>query len=346
MGGYLIRRLLGIIPVLLGISFVVFLLLRLIPGDPAIYILGERSTDQQRQQLREQLGLNKPLFFDFSDEGELLDTQYFIFMGNLFQGDLGNSIMRRTSVAGELRTFFPATVELTLSALFIATFVGVSTGIAAAIRRASLFDAASMTVALVGVSMPIFWLGLMLQYLFAVNWRVLPISQRIDGNLVRGVDMITGFYTLDGLLLGRPDITINALQHLVLPSIALATVPLAIIARMTRSAMLEVLGQDYIRTARSKGLRDRIVILQHALKNALLPVITVVGLQLGLLLSGAILTETVFSWPGIGTWILNGILARDYPIVQGGVMFVATIFVFVNLIVDMSYAALDPRIRY
>ncbi|MEM8532398.1 MAG: ABC transporter permease [Chloroflexota bacterium] len=346
MGGYLIRRLLGIIPVLLGISFVVFLLLRLIPGDPAIYILGERSTEQQRQQLREQLGLNKPLFFDFSDEGNLLDTQYFIFMGNLFQGDLGDSIMRRTSVAGELRTFFPATVELTLSALFIATFVGVSTGIAAAIRRASLFDAASMTVALIGVSMPIFWLGLMLQYLFAVNWRILPISQRIDENLVRGVDMITGFYTLDGLLLRRPDITINALEHLLLPSIALATVPLAIIARMTRSAMLEVLGQDYIRTARAKGLRDHIVILQHALKNALLPVITVVGLQLGLLLSGAILTETVFSWPGIGTWILNGILARDYPIVQGGVMFVASVFVFVNLIVDMSYATLDPRIRY
>jgi peptide/nickel transport system permease protein len=186
----------------------------------------------------------------------------------------------------------------------------------------------------------------MLQYMFAVNLEVLPISQRVDQDLVRGFSQITGFYTIDGLLAGRPDITLNALQHLVLPAITLATVPLAIIARMTRSAMLEVLGQDYMRTARAKGLRDRVVLVRHALKNALLPVVTVVGLQLGLLLAGAILTETVFSWPGIGTWILNGILSRDYPVVQGGVMFVSFVFVMVNLLVDVSYAWLDPRIRY
>lgn len=346
MTSYAIRRLLGLIPVLFGVSFIVFMMLRLIPGDPAIIILGERSTPEQQQALREQLGLNKPLFFNFSGEGDVLDTQYFIFMGDLLQGDLGRSILRRTSVSEELMTFFPATVELSLTALAIATFVGIVTGVISATRRGSLFDAGSMGVALVGVSMPIFWLGLMLQYLFAVRLGILPISQRVDQDLVRGFQQITGLYTIDGLLAGRPAITLSALKHLILPAITLSTVPLAIIARMTRSAMLEVLNNDYIRTARSKGLRDRVVIVRHALKNALLPVVTVVGLQLGLLLAGAILTETVFDWPGIGTWILNGIEDRDYPVVQGGVMFVSLVFVLVNLLVDLSYAWLDPRIRY
>jgi peptide/nickel transport system permease protein len=346
MSAYLIRRLLGLIPVLIGVSFIVFMMLRLIPGDAATIMLGERSTEVQRENLRQQLGLDKPLFLNTSGEGALLDTQYFNFMGNLLQGDLGRSIVRGTSISGELATFFPATVELSLVAMLLATGVGILTGVLSATRRGSLFDAGSMTIALVGVSIPIFWLGLMLQYMFAVNLEVLPISQRVDQDLVRGFSQITGFYTIDGLLAGRPDITLNALQHLVLPAITLATVPLAIIARMTRSAMLEVLGQDYMRTARAKGLRDRVVLVRHALKNALLPVVTVVGLQLGLLLAGAILTETVFSWPGIGTWILNGILSRDYPVVQGGVMFVSFVFVMVNLLVDVSYAWLDPRIRY
>lgn len=267
-------------------------------------------------------------------------------MRRTLSGDLGTSIMRRTSVAEELKTFFPATLELTIAAMLIATTVGIITGVLSATRRGSLFDAGSMTFALVGVSMPIFWLGLMLQYLFAVNLGWLPISQRLSPDLARGFQGITGLYTLDGLLRGRPEITLDALRHLLLPAVTLATVPMAIIARMTRSAMLEVLGQDYMRTARAKGLRDQVVVVRHALKNALLPVVTVIGLQLGLLLSGAILTETVFSWPGIGTWILNGILARDYPIVQGGILFVATVFVLVNLLVDLSYAWLDPRIRY
>ncbi len=322
------------------------MLLRLIPGDPAIAILGERSNEEQRDAIREQLGLNKPLFFDLSGEGNVFDTQYFTFMGNILRGDLGTSVLRRTDISGELMTFFPATLELSLAALFIATFVGVTTGVISATSRGSIFDTASMGIALIGVSMPIFWLGLMLQYLFAVNMDVLPISQRVDADLIRGFDAITGLYTIDGLLLGRFDITTNALRHLILPSITLATVPLAIIARMTRSAMLEVLGQEYIRTAWAKGLRNQTVIMRHALKNALLPVITVIGLQLGLLLAGAILTETVFSWPGIGTWILHGILGRDYPVVQGGIMFVAFVFVIVNLVVDMFYAVLDPRIRY
>jgi peptide/nickel transport system permease protein len=346
MASYTLRRILGLIPVLFGISFLVFMLLRFIPGDPAITILGERSTEPQRQQIREQLGLNKPLFLNFDGEAGLFDSQYVFFMSKLARGDLGSSVLRRTSVSGELRAFFPATLELSLASLFIATVAGIGMGILAAVRRGSIFDAGSMTFALVGVSMPIFWLGLMLQYLFAVYLGWLPISQRVDADMVRGVNQITGLYVLDGLLMGRMDITISAIKHLILPSIALATVPLAIIARMTRSAMLEVLNQDYVRTAWAKGLKDRTVVLRHAFRNALLPVVTIVGLQLGLLLAGAILTETVFSWPGIGTWILQGILGRDYPVVQGGVMFVAGVFVLVNLVVDLSYAFLDPRIRY
>jgi peptide/nickel transport system permease protein len=346
MAAYALRRILGLLPVLFGISFLVFMLLRLIPGDPAVAILGERSTPQQRQQLREQLGLNKPMLLDVSGEGNPFDSQYFTFMGNLLRGDLGTSITRKTDVSGELRAFFPATVELSLAALAIAVIVGVGAGILAATRRGSIFDAGTMGVALFGVSMPIFWLGLMFQYFFGVWLGWLPISQRVESDLVRGFQGVTGLYTIDGLLRGRPDITLNALKHLILPSVALATVPLAIIARMTRSAMLEVLSQDYVRTAWAKGLRDRTVVIRHAFKNALLPVVTVVGLQLGLLLSGAVLTETVFSWPGIGTWILRAIQGRDYPVVQGGVMFVALVFVVVNLLVDLSYALLDPRIRY
>ncbi|NJK80245.1 MAG: ABC transporter permease [Chloroflexaceae bacterium] len=346
MFSYTIRRILGLIPVLLGVSFLVFMMLRLIPGDPATIMLGERSTEAQRVRLREQLGLDKPLFFNTTGEGELLDTQYFNFMGGLFQGDLGISILRGTTVATELRTFFPATVELSIAAMIIAVTLGTITGILSATQRGSFFDAISMVIALVGVSMPIFWLGLMLQYLFAVNLGILPISQRINQTLIRGFDPITGLYVVDGLLTGRIDITLSALRHLILPAFTLSTVPLAIIARMTRSAMLEVLSNDYIRTARAKGLAELVVIARHAFKNALLPVVTVIGLQTGLLLAGAILTETVFSWPGIGTWILAGILDRDYPIVQGGVMFVSFIFVLVNLLVDLSYAWLDPRIRY
>jgi peptide/nickel transport system permease protein len=203
-----------------------------------------------------------------------------------------------------------------------------------------------MFTALIGVSVPIFWLGLMFQYLFSVNLKLLPISLRLDPELSRGFKHITGFYTIDGLLRGRPEITLNALKHLILPSFVLATVPLAIIARMTRSAMLEVLNQDYIRTAWAKGLAERVVVIRHALRNALLPVVTIVGLQLGFLLGGAVLTETVFSWPGVGTWLLAGIEGRDYPVVQAGVIIVALIFVLVNLLVDLSYALLDPRIKY
>lgn len=346
MGAYMLRRLLGLIPVVLGISFLVFMLLRLIPGDPAIAMLGERSTEPQRQQIREQLGLNKPLFLNTSGQGSLFDSQYVLFMTKLARGDLGTSILRRTPVSGELRAFFPATVELAIASMLIASIVGITIGVLAATRRGSLIDAGSTTIALVGVSMPIFWLGLILQYIFAVNLKILPISQRLDPSLSNSFQPITGLYVLDGILRGRPDVTVNALTHLVLPSVVLATVPLAIITRMTRSAMLDVLNQDYVRTARAKGLADSVVTMRHAFKNALLPIITIIGLQLGLLLAGAILTETVFSWPGIGTWILLAIQGRDYPVVQGGVMFVAIIFVLVNFLVDIFYAAFDPRIHY
>ncbi len=343
---YAIRRLLALIPVLFGISFLIFTVLRLIPGDPALAMLGERATPQQLTQLRAQLGLDKKLFFDFTGERNVFDTQYFGFMRQLLQGDLGTSIVRRTNVATELGQRFPATLELTLAALLIATIVGISIGIIAALRRGSVIDAGSTVVALIGVSIPIFWLGLMMQYLFAVNLGWLPVSQRVDAQFSRNFQGITGLYVLDGLLLGRPELAWNALKHLIMPAVALSTVPMAIIARMTRSTMLEVLSQDYVRTARAKGLRDRLVITRHALRNAMLPVVTIIGLQLGALLSGAILTETVFSWPGIGTWIYAGVQGRDYPIVQSGIIFVAFVFVLVNLLVDLSYAFLDPRIQH
>lgn len=346
MARYALRRIFGIIPVVIGISLLVFLLLRLIPGNPALEILGERATPEQVRSLTRQLGLDKPLFFNFTGQGNIFDSQYFIMMRDLLTGNLGTSIMRRTAVLDELRGRFPATLELTIVALVIATIVGVGVGVIAAMRRGTWVDALAMVVALIGVSIPIFWLGLMFQVFFGIKLGWLPISLRLDPELSRGFRGPTGLYILDGLLTGRLDITLNALRHLILPSLALATVPLAIIARMTRSAMLEVLNQDYIRTAWAKGLRERVVMSRHALRNAMLPVVTIIGLELGFLLGGAILTETIFSWPGIGTWILDGVLARDYPVVQGGVIFVALIFVIVNMLVDLSYAFLDPRIQY
>jgi len=343
---YAYRRLLGLIPVLFGISLLAFLLLRLIPGDPAMLILGERATPAQWQALRAQMGLDRALFVDLSGQRPFYDTQYVAFMKDLLTGNLGDSLVHKRPVLTELRERFPATVELALAALLIAVTLGMALGILAAIWRGSLLDTGLLLVALLGVSIPIFWLGLMFQYFFAVNLHWLPISLRVDLALSHNFHFITGLYTIDGLLQGRPDITLNALVHLFMPALVLATAPLAIIARMTRAALLEVLGQDYIRTAQAKGLRSRTVILRHALRNALLPVVTIVGLQLGLLLSGTILTETVFAWPGVGRWLLEGIQGRDYPVVQGGVIFVALVFVLVNTLVDLIYAFLDPRIEY
>ena len=333
MLSYIIKRALGVIPVLLCVSMLVFGFVRLIPGDPALVMLGERATPENVARVREQLGLNKPVY-----------EQYLTFLGNALHGDLGRSILRQEPVTQEIIRRFPATIELALAALLFAIAVGIPAGVISAVRRGSWFDSSSMLVALTGVSMPIFWLGLMLIYLFAVVLHLLPTGGRLDAGTQ--LAPITNLVLVDSLLRGNMPVFIQGLRHLLLPALALATIPMAIIARMTRSSMLEVLGQDYIRTAQAKGLMARTVVVRHALRNAWLPIITVVGLQVGILLSGAILTETIFSWPGIGRWLVDAIYARDYPIVQGVTLVIALIFVVVNLSVDILYALVDPRIRF
>jgi len=343
------RRLVGLLPVLFGVSLLVFFIPRLVPGDPATVMLGERSSELQRERLREELGLNRPMFLNVGAVPEsgvsgLFDSQYFSFVGGLFRGDLGRSIFTFIPVRDGLMQRFPATFELALMAMLLAIAAGVPAGVLAALKRGTVMDTGIMIVALAGVSFPVFWLGIILIYAFAVNLGWLPSSGRIDVTLA--IPPGTGFYLLDGLLQRNWAFALDALRHLVLPAVAVGTIPLAIVVRMTRSAMLEVLGQDYIRTARAKGLAARTVTRKHALRNALLPVITVIGLSFGSLLSGAILTETVFSWPGIGRWVYQAISSRDYPIIQGGVLFVAFMFVLVNLLVDLSYGLIDPRIQY
>jgi peptide/nickel transport system permease protein len=333
VGSYAIKRFITIVPVLVGISLIVFSFIHLIPGDPAVTMLGERATPQRVAEVRAQLGLDKPL-----------SAQYLIYIGKILRGDFGASILRGDPVLRDLVRRFPATVELALSAILIAILVGVPMGIIAAVWRNSLFDALSRLVALTGVSMPIFWLGLMLAWFFGVMLRWLPTGFRLGTDVT--LVPVTNFYILDSLLTKNWAALASSLRHLVLPAVALSTIPMAVIARMTRASLLEVLSQDYIRTAESKGLPQQSVILRHAMRNALLPVMTVTGLQVGRLLAGAILTETIFSWPGIGLWIYESIQARDYPIVQGATLFIATIFVMVNLLTDVLYAAVDPRIKY
>lgn len=335
MGRYILKRLLNLIPVLLGITLLVFILLHLIPGDPAQILAGTRATPEIVEAIREQLGLNKPL-----------PVQYLLFLGNLLRFNLGNSIMSGASIIQEITIRWPATFELSLAAMLIALILGIPAGVLAAVRKNSAIDNLTMSGSLIGVSMPVFWLGLLLIYLFAVNWQWLPPGLRMSQEVATSFKPMTGFYVFDALLQLNWKALKDVLAHLVLPALTLSTIPLAIIARITRSAMLEVLSQDYIRTARAKGVLERWVIFKHALKNALLPVVTIIGLQFGTLLSGAILTETIFSWPGIGLWIYDGILNRDYPVVQGGVIFVSISFVLINLLVDISYAFLDPRIQY
>lgn len=335
MAPYILKRLLSLIPVLLGITLLVFGFLHLIPGDPAVVLLGERATPDQMAALRSQLGLDKPL-----------PTQYLTFLGNLLRFNLGTSIISGIPIATELRTRWPATFELSLVAMSIALIIGIPAGILAAVRKNRWLDQLTMTGSLLGVSLPVYWLGLLLIYLFAVNLRWLPPSGRISVEAGFTFQPITGFYVLDALLKLNGPLLLDVLSHLVLPALTLGTIPLAILARITRSAMLDTLSQDYIRTAKAKGVPQFRVICQHALKNALLPISTIVGLQFGTLLGGAILTETIFAWPGIGSWIYQGILERDYPVVQGGVVFVAIAFVLINLVVDLSYALIDPRIQY
>ncbi|MGD1929007.1 MAG: ABC transporter permease [Leptolyngbyaceae cyanobacterium] len=335
MGRYIFARLLRLIPVLLGISLLVFLFLHLIPGDPAVTMLGDRATPEQVEVLRERMGLNEPL-----------PLQYLSFLGSLLSFNLGTSIFTGVPIWDEILLRWPATFELSVIAMLIALVVGIPAGVIAAVRKNSLIDNVMMSGSLLGVSMPVYWLGLLLVYLFAVNLQWLPASGRLGVDVGFTFAPITGFFIFDALIQGDFVAFGNILSHLVLPAVTLSTIPLAILARITRSAMLEVLSQDYIRTARAKGVVEFWVVAKHALKNAMLPVVTIVGLEFGTLLGGAILTETIFSWPGIGKWIYEGILLRDYPVVQGGIVFVAFVFVLVNLLVDISYAFLDPRIQY
>jgi len=331
MLGFIIRRSLIIIPTLLGVSIVVFLLLSITPGDPAELLLGERATVESLEAMREYLGLNEPLH-----------VQYGLFLKRLVKLDLGETIWTRQKVIVEIKERFPATIELSLAALFLACLFGVTLGIVSASRQYSIFDYLSMVGSLIGVSIPVFWLGLMLMLVFSVHLGWFPVSGRIGINT--DLEVITNFYVLDAIITRNWKALWDVLSHLALPAIALSTIPMAIIARMTRSSMLEVLRQDYIKTARAKGLSETKVVLKHALRNSLIPVITVIGLQFGILLGGAILTEHVFSWPGVGKWIYEGVVKRDYMVIQGGTMLVATVFVVVNTLVDILYAVINPRI--
>jgi peptide/nickel transport system permease protein len=324
---------LQIIPVLLGVSIVVFFMVRAIPGDPAQIMLGQQATQEQVQQIRENMGLDKPIF-----------VQYGLFLKDALRGDLGDSIVTGRPVTTELLTRLPATLELTTFAMLIAILVGIPVGVISAVRQYSLLDKSTSVLALTGISMPIFWLAMILVVIFGVNLELLPFPGRLDPTT--GITSITGLVLVDSLLTLNFAGFWDGLLHLIMPALALATIPMAVIMRMTRSSMLEVMNEDYVRTARAKGVVPWRVVFKHALRNAMLPTITVIGLQAGLLMGGAIITETIFSWPGIGLYAYNSISARDYASVQGVVLYGALLFVLINLLVDILYAILDPRVRY
>ncbi|MGB9767962.1 ABC transporter permease [Dictyoglomus sp.] len=333
MREYIIKRLLLLIPIVIGVSFFSFILMRLIPGDPARIILGERATPQELERIREELGLNKPIL-----------VQYLIFLKQIAKGDLGRSIITREKVIKEIMNRFPATIELTFFSMFIAVFFGIFFGILASLKPGSFIDSFVMFLALIGVSMPIFWLGLMLIWFGSLYLGWFPPSGRLDVDI--NLNVITNFYLVDSILTGNFKAFFNSLYHLILPSIALSSVPMATIARMTRSSMLEVLNQEYILAEYAKGLPKRKIILRSALRNALIPIITVIGLEFGFLLGGAIMTETIFSWPGMGRLVYDAIMSRDYPLIQGAILLSAFLFVMINLVVDVIYVFIDPRIRY
>jgi dipeptide transport system permease protein len=331
---FALRRLALIIPTFFGVTLLAFALIHLIPGDPVENLSGERGMDPARRaRLLHQFGLDQPL-----------PLQYVRYIGQVLRGDLGESLTTHDSVAREFATLFPATVELAFFALAFALVVGLPAGVLAAVKRNTVADYAVMGVSLTGYSMPIFWWALLLILFFSVQLGITPVSGRIA--VQYDVPAVTGLMLVDALLAGDMGAFRSALSHLVLPTIALGTIPLAVISRMTRSAMLEVLRDDFVRAARAKGLPRWRVIVVHALRNALIPVVTVVGLQVGLLLSGAILTETIFSWPGIGNWLIHGVQSRDYPVVQGGILLIAGIVIAVNLVVDLLYGVVNPRIRH
>ena len=333
MTRYVLRRVLLAIPVLLGIMTAVFVLLQLIPGDPAIAMAGEKASVAQVERVREELGLNRPL-----------PVQYFYFLKSVFTLNLGDSLRTHQPVAGELRQFFGATFELSVAALLIALLVGIPVGVIAATHRSTFLDYGTMMFALIGISTPVFWAGIVLIYLLSFRLGLFPIGG-ILGTGIR-LDHPTNAYVLDSLLTANWTALVSSFHHLLLPAFVLSTIPMAIIARLTRSSMLEVLGQDYLRTARAKGVEEQRVVVRHAVKNALIPIVTAIGLQLGGLLSGAFLTETVFGRPGLGRYVVAAIGARDYPAIQGTVLVVAVGFVVINLLVDVAYAIIDPRIHY
>ena len=331
---FILRRAALIVPTFIGVTLLAFALIHLIPGDPVENLSGERGMDPARRaRLRHEFGLDRPL-----------PVQYADYVGQVLHGDLGTSLTTHEPVLREFLTLFPATVELAFFAMLFAVVVGLPAGIIAALKRNTVADYAVMGVSLTGYSMPIFWWALLLILFFSVQLGWTPVSGRIAVEF--DVPAATGFMLIDALRAGDAGAFRSAVSHLLLPTIVLGTIPLAVIARMTRSSMLEVLREDYVRTARAKGLPRWQVVLVHALRNALIPVITVIGLQVGLLLSGAILTETIFSWPGVGNWLVHGVQSRDYPVVQGGILLIATIVISVNLIVDLLYGVINPRIRH
>ncbi|PQP35094.1 peptide ABC transporter permease [Desulfobacteraceae bacterium SEEP-SAG9] len=331
MPAYIIRRILILIPTLLGVSVIVFLMLHMTPGDPAELLLGERATEETLNAMREHLGLNQPLYI-----------QYGMFLKRLMKGDLGETIWTRQKVWIEVKQRFPATIELSMVALCLSCFFGIIFGIISASKQYSIFDYVSMFGALVGVSMPVFWLGLIFMLIFSLNLGWLPISGRLSIDI--DLEVITNFYILDAVLTMNWAALKDALWHIIMPAVTVSTIPMAIVARMTRSAMLDVLRQDYIKTAKAKGLSKFSVTFKHALRNALIPVVTTVGLQTGVLLGGAILTETIFAWPGMGKWMYDAVMQRDYMVIQGGTLFIAALFVVINLCVDVLYSIINPRI--
>lgn len=331
---FLLTRLSLIIPTFIGMTLVAFFLIRMVPGDPIETLAGERGIDAARHaELLKAYGLDRPVL-----------VQYGIYIGRVLQGDLGTSIITHAPVLQEFMSLFPATIELALCAILFALIVGIPAGILAAVKRNTILDHGVMGVSLTGYSMPIFWWGLLLILLFSVQLDLTPVSGRIAVQYF--IEPVTGFLLIDTWLAGDKDAFWSAATHLILPTIVLGTNPLAVIARMTRSAMLEVLGEDYIRTARAKGLSNLRVVALHALRNALIPVITVIGLQVGVLFTGAILTETIFSWPGVGKWMIEAIGRRDYPVLQGGMLLLGGMVMLVNLLVDVTYGIINPRIRH
>jgi len=334
---FILRRLGLVIPTFIGITLLTFAFVHMIPGDPVMIMVGERGISPERHaQLMAQLGLDQPLW-----------QQYLTYIKGVLHGDLGMSLKSRVPVWDEFVPRFKATLELGICAMLFAVAVGIPVGVLAAVKRGSIFDHTAVGISLTGYSMPIFWWGMMLIMLVSVQLNLTPVSGRIGDTVFLDDTMpLTGFMLIDTLFWGEPGDFNDAVMHMILPAIVLGTIPLAVIVRMTRSAMLEVLGEDYFRTARAKGLTPMRVIVVHALRNAMLPVVTVIGLQVGTLLAGAILTETIFSWPGLGRWLIDALQRRDYPVVQGGVLMVATLIIVVNLLVDVLYGVVNPRIRH